>query len=116
MPVCTGVAESGRRSISRSGITSRAEVGDFLVRDLKYSVRSPAEFVSQFLLLFTATDLPLEVALNQAWGAREDRSYRRNQLVSLGPDFRVRALAMIDRADSRQPRQSAGATRDRGCG
>jgi membrane protein len=73
------------------------EVGDFLVRNLKLSVRSPVEFLSLFLLLFTANGIfvPLEVALNRAWGAREDRSYWRNQLVSLALIFACGALAMI---------------------
>jgi uncharacterized BrkB/YihY/UPF0761 family membrane protein len=73
------------------------DVGDFLVRNLSYSVRSPVELLSLFLLLFTANGifLPLEVALNRALGVARDRPYWRNQIVSLGLIFACGALAMI---------------------
>jgi YihY family inner membrane protein len=73
------------------------EVGDFLVRNLWVSVRSPVEFLSILLLLFTANGIfePLEVALNRAWGVATDRSFWRNQIISLGLIFACGALAMI---------------------
>lgn len=44
------------------------------------------QLTSILLLLFTANGVfePLEVALNRAWGIRENRSFFRNQLISLG--------------------------------
>lgn len=44
------------------------------------------QLTSILLLLFTANGVfePLEVALNRAWGIKENRSFFRNQLISLG--------------------------------
>jgi uncharacterized BrkB/YihY/UPF0761 family membrane protein len=44
------------------------------------------QITSLFLLLFTANGVfePLEVALNKAWGITQNRSFVRNQLVSMG--------------------------------
>lgn len=44
------------------------------------------QITSLFLLLFTANGIfePLEVALNKAWGITTNRSFVRNQLVSMG--------------------------------
>lgn len=52
---------------------------------------------SLFLLLFTANGVfePLEVALNRAWGVKTNRSYLKNQLVSLGLIFACGGLALI---------------------
>ncbi len=44
--------------------------------------------------------LPLEVALNQVWGVRRNRSYLHNQAVSLGLAFAVGVLAMTSVAFS----------------
>lgn len=64
------------------------EVGQFIGRNLAVTVasRGPAQFVSLFLLLFTANGIfePLEVALNRVWGGAANRSYLKNQLLSLG--------------------------------
>ncbi|MCU1258583.1 MAG: ribonuclease [Bryobacterales bacterium] len=64
------------------------EVGQFIGRNLAVTVasRGPAQFVSVLLLLFTANGIfePLEVALNRVWGGVENRSYLKNQLLSLG--------------------------------
>ncbi len=64
------------------------EVGKYIVRNLAVSVRShgQVQFVSLLLLLFTANGVfePLEVALNRVWGAAKNRSYLKNQLLSLG--------------------------------
>jgi YihY family inner membrane protein len=50
--------------------------------------------IVMLLISSTGVFLPLEVALNQVWGVRENRSYLRNQIVSLGLAFAVGALAM----------------------
>ena len=44
------------------------------------------QITSLFLLMFTANGVfePLEVALNKAWGFKENRSFVRNQMVSMG--------------------------------
>lgn len=54
-------------------------------------------FFSMFLLLFTANGVfePLEVALNRAWGVTQNRSYIKNQLISLGLIFACGSLALI---------------------
>lgn len=57
----------------------------------------PFELVSIILLLFTANGIfvPLEVALNHVWGIPRNRSYLRNQLVSLGLIFTCGGLALL---------------------
>jgi uncharacterized BrkB/YihY/UPF0761 family membrane protein len=65
-----------------------SEVGQYIGRNLDVSVRSHGrvQLVSLLLLLFTANGVfePLEVALNRVWGAEKNRSYIKNQLLSLG--------------------------------
>jgi len=58
-------------------------MGDFMHRNLP--VPEPVEFLSIFILFFSANGIfePLEVALNRAWGIETNRSYLRNQLVSM---------------------------------
>jgi len=74
------------------------EIGDFIRRNLTAVVesRGPFQITSLFLLLFTANGVfePLEVALNRAWGVSKNRSYLRNQLVSLGLIFLCGGLAL----------------------
>lgn len=55
------------------------------------------ELISVILLLFTANGIfePLEVALNRVWGIHKNRSFFRNQLVSLGLIFACGGLAML---------------------
>jgi uncharacterized BrkB/YihY/UPF0761 family membrane protein len=57
----------------------------------------PLQIASIFLLLFTANGIfePLEVALNRVWGIRKNRSYLRNQLVSLALIFACGGLALL---------------------
>jgi YihY family inner membrane protein len=50
--------------------------------------------IVMLLISSTGVFLPLEVALNQVWGVARNRSYIRNQIVSLGLAFAVGALAM----------------------
>ncbi len=54
------------------------------------------QLTSMFLLLFTANGIfePLEVSLNRAWGC-PNRSYVRNQVLSLGMIFLCGTLALL---------------------
>lgn len=75
------------------------EIGGFIERNLRATVnrRGPFQVASVLLLLFTANGVfePLEVALNRAWGIGRNRSYFRNQLVSLALIFACGSLALI---------------------
>lgn len=59
--------------------------------------RQKFQLVSVLLLLFTANGIfePLEVALNKVWGCKVNRSFVRNQMVSLGLIFACGILAML---------------------
>lgn len=74
------------------------ELGDFVVYNLRVIVqdRGALPLISLFLLLFTANGIfiPLEVALNRVWGVRENRSYWRNQALSMGLIFACGTLAL----------------------
>ena len=69
-------------------------LGKFLHNNLPR--RGPTQFVSLGLLLFTANGIfePLEVALNRVWGIPKNRSFFRNQLVSLALIFVCGGLAL----------------------
>lgn len=72
---------------------------DFVMRNMEI-VAHPhkrTEIFSLVMLLITSTGvfLPLEVALNNVWGVKQNRSYLRNQAISLGLAFAVGALAMV---------------------
>jgi membrane protein len=71
------------------------EVGNFIQRNLPS--RGTLQLTSMFLLLFTANGIfePLEVALNKAWGIKQNRSYLKNQLVALGMIFLCGGLALL---------------------
>lgn len=60
---------------------------DFIVRNLKALVHAQGgvQVFSIIMLLVTSSGvfLPLEVALNQVWGIKKNRSYLGNQLMSL---------------------------------
>jgi uncharacterized BrkB/YihY/UPF0761 family membrane protein len=73
------------------------EPGQFLVRNLQPWMIPKLHFTAMLLLLFTANGIfePLEVALNRAWGVTENRSYLRNQVVSLGLIFLCGGLSML---------------------
>jgi len=73
------------------------EPGEFLIRNLQPYLLPKLHWTSMFLLLFTANGIfePLEVALNRAWGVTQNRSYVKNQLVSLGLIFLCGGLAML---------------------
>jgi len=74
------------------------EVGQYISRNLALSVLSHGRLqsVSLLLLLFTANGIfePLEVALNRVWGAEKNRSYIKNQLLSLGLIFLCGGLVL----------------------
>jgi membrane protein len=74
------------------------ELGDFLRNNLLVAVNrsGPLKVVSILLLLFTANGIfePLEVALNRAWGIAKNRSFLRNQLISLGMIFITGGLVL----------------------
>jgi YihY family inner membrane protein len=74
------------------------ELGEFIQRNLRATVesRGPLQVTSIFLLLFTSNGVfePLEVALNRAWGVAHNRSYVRNQVLSLGLIFLCGGLAL----------------------
>ncbi len=71
------------------------DVGAFLKRNLP--TRGTFQPIAMLLLLITANGVfePLEVALNRAWGVTKNRSYIRNQLVSLGMIFLCGGLALL---------------------
>ena len=59
--------------------------------------RGALQWTSVALLFFTANGIfePLEVALNKAFGIRENRSFVRNQLVSMGLIFACGSLVLM---------------------
>lgn len=61
------------------------DLGTFIIHNLTKVNHGRYQLFSLVLLLFTANGIfePLEVALNRAWGVRENRSYLRNQVLSL---------------------------------
>jgi len=71
------------------------EMAAFVRRNLV--LKGDLHLFSMLLLLFTANGIfePLEVALNRTWGVAHNRSYARNQLVSLGMIFACGALALL---------------------
>ncbi|MGH9674237.1 MAG: YihY/virulence factor BrkB family protein [Bryobacteraceae bacterium] len=75
------------------------QLGSFIQRNLQAVVNSRGAFqlVSILLLMFTANGIfePLEVALNRAWRIPRNRSYLRNQILSLGLIFLCGGLTLI---------------------
>lgn len=71
---------------------------DFVMRNMQLLAHpgKGVQFFSLIMLLVSSTGvfLPLEVALNNVWGVRENRSYLHNQAVSLGLAFGVGLLAL----------------------
>lgn len=85
---------------------------DFVVRNMLWLVHSQRKIAafSIFMLLVSSTGvfLPLEIALNQVWGVRKNRSYLHNQLVSLGLACAVGTLALASVALSVAHREFLG--------
>ena len=73
------------------------EPGVFLVRNLQSYMIPRLHWGAMLLLLITANGIfePLEVALNRAWGVTQNRSYLKNQLISLGLIFLCGGLALV---------------------
>ena len=90
---------ASRPSTWPSAISSPASRAQFMVRNLQawFKVNSKIHLTSMFLLLFTANGIfePLEVALNRAWGVTKNRSYIKNQIISLGLIFVCGSLALL---------------------
>jgi YihY family inner membrane protein len=61
------------------------DLGAFIIRNLTKVNHGRFQLTSLIVLLFTANGVfePLEVALNRAWGVTENRSYLKNQILSL---------------------------------
>jgi membrane protein len=73
------------------------QAGTFLVYNVKIPWMIPRiSLTSMFLLLFTANGIfePMEVALNRAWGVTANRSYVKNQAISLGLILACGTLAL----------------------
>jgi uncharacterized BrkB/YihY/UPF0761 family membrane protein len=75
------------------------ELGTFVRLNLMATVwqRGPAQFVSLILLLLTANGIfmPLEVALNKLWRVPANRSYLKNQLISIALIFLSGGAAVL---------------------
>jgi membrane protein len=105
-------------TLSRQGFHSRAmeavvgdmmknflPVGqDFVMRNMELLAhpQKGTQIFSLVMLLVTSTGvfLPLEVALNNVWGVKKNRSYLHNQVVSLGLAFAVGVLAIASVAST----------------
>ncbi len=74
-------------------------ISEYLERNLKavMASRGPFQIASVLVLLFTANGIfePLEVALNRIWRCQENRSFFKNQLVSLGLIFACGGLILF---------------------
>jgi YihY family inner membrane protein len=72
---------------------------DFVVKNMSIvaHAKSGVQIASVIMLLVSSTGvfLPLEVALNQVWGVRKNRSYIMNQVISLGLAFAIGTLMLI---------------------
>ena len=79
--------------------TFPGEWSEWIIRNLNVIVvkRGPFQYGSMLLLFFAANGVfePLEVALNKVWGVRTNRSYFRNQLLSLGFIFTCGGLILL---------------------
>ncbi|MEO5922978.1 MAG: YihY/virulence factor BrkB family protein [Bryobacteraceae bacterium] len=70
-------------------------MGNFMHNNLP--APQPVELLSIFILLFSANGIfePLEVALNKVWGIRKNRTFLRNQIVSLVLIFVCGTLVLL---------------------
>ncbi|WP_188554968.1 YihY/virulence factor BrkB family protein [Edaphobacter dinghuensis] len=72
---------------------------EFVMRNMQLLAHphKRTEVFSLVMLLITSTGvfLPLEVALNNVWGVKQNRSYLRNQMTSACLAFGVGVLAML---------------------
>jgi membrane protein len=79
-----------------------ATMAGFISDNLRWAIgsRGALQIVSMLLLLFTANGIfePLEVAFNRAWGVVKNRTYVKNQAVSLGLILLCGSLALASTA------------------
>ena len=77
---------------------------DFVMRNMQLLAHphKNTQIFSLVMLLVTSTGvfLPLEVALNQVWGVKQNRNYIHNQAVSLSLAFAVGVLALLSAAST----------------
>src|SRR3984957_15283122 len=77
---------------------------DFVMRNMQLLTHphKGTQLFSLVMLLVTYTGvfLPLEVALNNVWGVKQNRNYLHNQAVSFGLAFGVGVLAMASAAST----------------
>jgi YihY family inner membrane protein len=74
---------------------------DFIIGSMqRLASHNRIQIISLIMLLISSTGVfePLEVALNQVWGIRKNRSYLGNQLVALGLAFGCGMLFLISAA------------------
>lgn len=69
---------------------------DFQSYLMQAATQHKFSWLSVFLLLFTANGIfvPLEVAFNRIWHVKQNRSFLRNQIISLGLIFACGALVL----------------------
>lgn len=72
------------------------QLGAEILKNLRKVTVARFQITSLILLLFTANGIfePLEVALNRAWGVKQNRSYFKNQILSLGMILLCGGLAL----------------------
>lgn len=74
-------------------------ISEYLGRNLRAVVagRGPVQAVSIVVLMFTANGVfePLEVAFNRVWKCEKNRSFIKNQLVSMGLIFACGGLILL---------------------
>ncbi len=71
---------------------------DFVIRNLRaLAAGHKVQIFSLIMLVISSTGifLPLEVALNNVWGFKKNRSYLGNQIISLGLAFACGLLAVL---------------------
>jgi membrane protein len=75
------------------------QLADFVKQNIAPTLwkRGAFQWTSMLLLLFTANGIfePMEVALNRIWGVKKNRSFLKNQLMSLGLIFACGSLALL---------------------
>lgn len=78
------------------------EWSSWMVRNLSVILykRGPFQMLSVLVLFFTANGVfePLEVALNRVWQVKKNRSFLRNQIISLGLIFACGSLMLVSLA------------------
>ncbi len=84
---------------------------DFIAKNLMIAApRHGVQVFSLVMILISCTGifLPLEVALNQAWGVTKSRNYLLNQVVAFGLAILMVVLGMISMLLSAAQRQVTG--------